>query len=292
MPSLSEAAATGRLLCRQGAAVRHIELDSKSRASGVVFYDHRSRAYKRANASLVFVAASTLESTRILLSSQSSRNPCGIGARSGALGHFLMDHVSVKVEGVGPPLRTSTDSENFGQCIYLPRFDLRNDYGSRASRGFGVRVYRLPNTFGSSYFTAVADSEMLPRASNRVMLSKLKDAWGLPTLRIEAAYGDEEIKNAREQGAALEELAALARARLRAPAGDPGAPGSAIHECGTARMGDDPSNSVLDPFNEAWEAPGLYVTDGAAFPSEGIQNPTLTIMALTARACDHAVRST
>ena len=138
---------------------------------------------------------------------------------------------------------------------------------------------------------AVSVSEMLPQASNRVMLSNMKDAWGLPTLRIEALHSHNEMENARRQAEALEELAALASVRLHGPAGKPSVPGSAIHECGTARMGDDPSNSVLDPFNQAWEAPGLYVTDGAAFPSEGFQNPTLTIMALTARACDHGVHS-
>ena len=88
---------------------------------------------------------------------------------------------------------------------------------------------------------------------------------------------------------ALRELADVAGATLRGGLDTPPIPGSSIHECGTARMGSDPSRSVLNPFNECWDAKGLFVTDGAAFPSLGIQNPTLTILALTARACHHAV---
>jgi len=291
MDALNAAAATGRLKCRQGAIVSQVEVDGAGRACGVAFFDRRVRRVCRASAPRIVLAASTLESTRILLMSRNDRSPQGIGARSGALGRFLMDHVSIKVQGTGPSIETSGREIEVGACVYLPRFDGRRDVETGVGRGFGVRVYQSPGPPGSSYFTAVADAEMLPRAENHVRLSDRKDAWGLPVLHIDAAHNEMELALARDQAKALEEIAAIARVRLNEPPGAPSAPGSAIHECGTARMGDDPTSSVLDPFNQCWEAPGLYVVDGAAFPSEGIQNPTLTILALTARACDNMVNA-
>jgi choline dehydrogenase-like flavoprotein len=133
---------------------------------------------------------------------------------------------------------------------------------------------------------------MTARLENRVTLDpKRRDAWNIPILRIECGYNHSELVRAREQAIALRELAETARVRFTFIGEVPEPPGSAIHECGTARMGTDPSNSVLDPYNQCWEARGLYLTDGASFPSLGAHNPTLTILALTARACDHAIRS-
>jgi choline dehydrogenase-like flavoprotein len=109
-------------------------------------------------------------------------------------------------------------------------------------------------------------------------------------LRVLCNYGDAELRQAADQTESLRELAELLGVRLHSLARKPAVPGTAIHECGTARMGSAPENSVLDPHNECWDARGLYVTDGSSFPSQGVQNPTLTIMALTARACDYAVR--
>jgi choline dehydrogenase-like flavoprotein len=134
-------------------------------------------------------------------------------------------------------------------------------------------------------------AEMLPRSENRVRLDpKLRDAWGIPALHIDCRHSHAELLRARDQISALRELAEAVGVKLTQTDAAPPPPGAANHECGTARMGTDPENSVLDPYNECWEAPGLYVTDGACFPSQGTQNPTLTILALTARACDHAVR--
>lgn len=291
MAALDAAAATGRLKVRQGAVVARIERDGAGRARGVTFYDRRARRLCQASAPRVVLAASTLESTRILLMSQSDQSPEGIGARSGALGRFLMDHVSIKVQGLGPGLETSGREIEVGACLYLPRFDGRHTGNVGDGRGFGVRIYQSPGTTGTSYFTAVADAEMLPRAENHVRLGDRKDAWGLPILHIDARHNDQELELAKDQAIALMEIADIAGVRLNEPPGLPSAPGSAIHECGTARMGDDPSSSVLDPFNQCWEAPNVYVVDGAAFPSEGIQNPTLTILALTARACDAIVKT-
>lgn len=290
MDGLADAATTGRLKCRQGAIVERVEVDGAGRASGVVFYDRRARRLCRATAPRVVLAASTLESTRILLMSQSDRSPEGIGARSGALGRYLMDHVSIKVQGTGPGLESSNRKIEVGACVYLPRFDGRQSEVG-AGRGYGVYVYQSPGPPGSSYFVAVANAEMLPRAENHVRLGDKKDAWGFPILHIDARHDEMERELAKDQVAALAEIAEIAGVRLNEPPGLPGAPGSAIHECGAARMGDDPTSSVLDPFNQCWEAPNVYVVDGAAFPSEGLQNPTLTILALTARACNAIVKA-
>ena len=176
-----------------------------------------------------------------------------------------------------------------GRGIYLPRFDARECASPSPGRGFGVQVYQFPGSGGRSHFSAYSFGEMLPRAENRVTLdSKRRDAWGIPVLRIDCAFSETELARARDQMRALRELADVAGVKLVTLDDPPRLPGSAYHECGTARMGNDPANSVLDGNNQCWDARGLYVTDGASFPSQGIQNPTLTILALTARACHHA----
>lgn len=290
LDALEAAAMTGRLLCRQGAIAREILVDSPGRVQGIVWIDQQSGRTERVYAPLIFVCASTLESTRLLLLSRSKQSPPGLGAASGVLGCGLMDHIRVTAKGLAPPLAPGADREQ-GRSLYLPRFDARTLSKPAPGRGFGVQVYQSPSSVGSIFF-AVSFGEMTPRPENRVTLDpNRRDAWNIPILRIECSYNQSELLLAREQAAALRELAEIARVRFISIGQVPAPPGSAIHECGTARMGTDPSNSVLDPFNQCWEARGLYVTDAASFPSEGACNPTLTILALTARACDHAIRS-
>lgn len=284
LDTVGTAAATGRLRCRTGAVAQTMTKDASGRVNGVAWYDIKSGRHETARAPLVFLCASTLESTRILLQSQSQTQ----SARPEALGRYLMDHMMVKAEGIGPKLENLETVEP-GRCIYLPRFDLRNGTTS-GERGFGVQLYRS-DAGEKCWFTAVAFCETTPRAENRVTLDpNRRDACGNPALRIDFRYSSAEIELANEMTVALGELASLAGARLHGLAAKPAIPGTSVHECGTARMGHDPATSVLDSHNVSWDTPGLYVTDGAAFPSQGTQNPTLTIMALTARACDHAVR--
>jgi choline dehydrogenase-like flavoprotein len=286
--TLEAAALTGRLRCRQGAIVREIMVDNSGSVRGVVWFDQRDRTEERALAPLVFLCASALESTRILLLSRSAQNPEGLGAASGALGRFLMDHVLLSAEGVGPRLPAGPMPEE-GQCIYLSRFDVRESSTICAGRGFGVQLYRSPGIANTSHFIAVSQGEMLPRSENRVTLDATRrDAWGIPILRIECSRSGAELARAADQNRALRELAEVASVKLLRIDEAPAPPGSAVHECGTARMGGDPATSVLDPDNQCWDARGLYVTDAASFPSQGTQNPTLTILALTARACSHA----
>ena len=287
--SLEAAANTGRLLVRCGAIARKIEVDRSGRVQGVVWLDHRSGAEYRAVAPLVFLCASALESTRLLLLSQTAENVNGLGASSGVLGRYLMDHVRVRAIGHGPAL--SKPQPEQGRCLYLPRFDARHSPSPDPGRGFGVQIIQTTDD-QRSHFTAVSFGEMLPRFENRVTLdSGLRDAWNIPVLNISCSHSKSELVRARDQVLALQELANLADVRLTHIDDMPAPPGGANHECGTARMGSDPASSVLDPYNECWDARGLYVTDAACFPSQGTQNPTLTILALTARACDYAVRT-
>ena len=291
LDALEAAAMTGRLLIRTGAIAREIEVDRSGHVLGVVWIDQQTRSEERAPARLVFLCASTLESTRLLLLSRSARSPDGLGAASGVLGRYLMDHVKVQAHGQGPPLSQRVRPAQ-GRCLYLPRFDARGLPAPRLGRGFGVQVYQWQATGEYSQFGAVSFGEMLPRPENHVTLDhEQRDFWGIPVLRIDCTHGNEELMRARAQIAALRELAELAGITLTGISEAPEPPGSAIHETGTARMGSEPANSVLDPHNQCWEAQGLYVTDGACFPSQGSQNPTLTILALTARACDHALRA-
>ncbi|MCA1362885.1 GMC family oxidoreductase [Bradyrhizobium sp. IC3069] len=289
LDALETAALTGRLRCREGAVVRQIDVDRSGRVRGVVWFDQQSGTDVRACAPLVFLCASSLESTRILLLSRSFKGGQGLGAGSDALGRYLMDHIVVTGWGGGAPLKPSPVLED-GCAIYLPRFDARDRPAPLGGRGFGVQLYQFPGGHGRSHFTAVSFGEMLPRAENRVALHPTRrDVWGIPVLHIDCRYSEADLARARDQAAAIREIAATAGVTLSRVNERPAPPGSAIHECGTARMGIDPATSVLDPNNQCWDAQGLYVTDGACFPSQGTQNPTLTILALTARACHHAV---
>ncbi|WP_213769894.1 GMC family oxidoreductase [Bradyrhizobium sp. dw_78] len=287
LESLEAAARTGRLSCRQGAVVREINVDGSGRVCGVSWIDHRTRSEQRSAAPLVFLCASALESTRILMLSRSSRNQQGLGASSGALGRYLMDHVLVSAEGIGGQ---SAHEPRSNRCLFIPRFDARGSVSPHPGRGFGVQVYEFAGAGGRSHFAAFSFGEMIPRKENRVTLDRDRtDAWGIPILRIDCAYSDLELAGARDQTQALRELAGLANVELTKIDETPVPPGGAYHECGSARMGTDPDNSVVDSNNECWDARGLYVTDGACFPSQGYQNPTLTMLALTARACRHAL---
>jgi len=140
-----------------------------------------------------------------------------------------------------------------------------------------------------SLLSMVSFGEMLPRPENRLVLCPdRKDAWGIPIISFDVKHGPADRLQAQRQMIALQELTEAAGAKLIHIDKAPATPGSANHECGTARMGADPRDSVLDPHNQCWEAKGLYVTDGACMPSQGAQNPVLTLLAVTARACNHA----
>ena len=258
-------------------------------------------------AKVVLLCASTLESTRLLLNSA----PGGLAAPR-TLGRYLMDHIyrgyargdfPELPKGKawhGPPRRPNG--------IYIPRFrnvDRRETNGF--IRGYGYQGGCFPGFamsspgFGKGYKEAVRSEaawsmslngfcECLPRRENRVELDPhVVDAWGVPVLRVSMTWSDNELRlwqDAREQGAEMLEAAGAKNVVID---GAVSVPGFGIHEMGTARMGADPKRSVLNSFNRTHDVDNIYVTDGAAFPSIGCQNPTLTMMALTVRACEDIV---
>lgn len=276
--TLAAAASTDRLTIEWGAVVRGFDRAPGGRADAVVYLDRASGQERRIAAPLVFLCASTIESTRILLAS---------GLRSPALGAFLMDHPSIGIVGRLPPI--SGEPQPFGgpHSICVPRF--RNLDGGPGYMIFGGAQRLHPALAEApSRFILHASAEMPPRAANRITLDERCDAFGVPIARIDCAIGGEERALLADARVALRELAECAGFTVELES-DVSTPGGWVHEVGSARMGRDPETSVLDPHCRAWEVPNLYVTDGAAFPTSGVQNPTLTMMALTVRACAHAL---
>lgn len=287
LDSMGEAAATGRLVLRTGAVVRDVDASGPDRT--VFWFDRAAGKILSATAPIVFLGATTLETARILMMSKAADGSIGIGARSGVLGAGLMDHVLVRGDGVGGKLEGGPFKPEQGRCIYLPRFD-RRDGGQGAERPFGIQLYRSSWRADKSHFTVVSFGEMKARPENRVTLDpSRKDAFGIPQLRIQFSHDEADHASARLQAEAIRELAEAAGAKLHHVDAKADVGGAAMHELGTARMGASPETSVVDLNSECWDARGVFVIDGAAMPEQGFQNPTLTIMALTARAVDHAL---
>ena len=314
--TLPAAMKTGRLTLRPNAVASHIILDTATgKAKGVSFVDQRNRKSYEVFAKVVVLCASTIESTRLLLNSATRQHPAGLGNSSGALGHYLMDHTyGISVGGVVPGVANYPynfdDGRNNG--VYIPKFRNVTEPTSKFLRGYGIQasVQRgmLPTVinsipgFGESFKKAVRESkdappfwmgafgEMLPRFENTVTINKdVKDAWGIPAAHIDCSHSDNEREMARDQVETLSEMAHEAGFEVHWTGNRLANPGLCIHEVGTARMGTDPKKSVLNKFNQSWDVKNVFVTDGASFVSQGCQNPTLTMMALTVRACDYIV---
>jgi choline dehydrogenase-like flavoprotein len=288
-PDCVEAAArTGRLTLRQGAIARSISVENGC-ATGVTWFDTATRRECSVASQLVFLCASPLESTRVLLLSRDKATDNPIGWRSNALGKFLMDHVVLRTEAFGPwPKGVSAPRGGEPPGLLIQRFRVEGSENSR----FSVQIYAAKTAFGRLGLYLSAFHEMLPGSTNRVAIAPDRlDRWGLPVLRIACKHGPAEISGASHMRDALEKIAAALKTKTRRITASRSSMGLALHECGTARMGDDPTNSVLDPHNECWDAKGLFVTDASSFPAQGTANPTLTVLALTARACARAVEN-
>ncbi|MDH4045860.1 MAG: GMC family oxidoreductase [Gemmatimonadota bacterium] len=318
--TLPAAVATGNLTLRPMSVVESILYDeTEDRAVGVRIVDAETRETREYHARLVFLCASALGSTHVLLNSRSPRFPDGLGSSSGELGHNLMDH-HFKVGAVGT-VEGFRDRYTYGNRpvgFYIPRY--RNiSQATRMDtfvRGYGIEgeAYRpswgrgteMPG-FGADLKARLREpgpwqvwmtgfGETLPRHENHVRLDAVKvDAFGIPQLRINCAWGNNELAMREDMATSMAEM--LERCGLTdvhpyddyAAGGIGAEPGLGIHEMGTARMGRDPKTSVLNAFNQVWDAPNVFVTDGACMPSGPCQNPSITYMALTARAVDHAV---
>ena len=311
--TLPVARQTGKLTLRPFSVVHSLMYDKqRNRVSGVRVIDGETKHAIEFRARVIFLCASTLESARILLNSATPDFPNGLANSSGELGHNVMDHIMGG--GANGKITAPADKKPVGRRpngIYVPRF--RNLAGGPKStflRGYGYqggagregwgRGADLPG-FGADWKKALRDpgdwsfglygfGECLPNHNNYVEIDKTKnDAWGIPVLKIHCTYGDNEWALMKDASIAAAEMLAAAGAREITPYIDHNPPGKAIHEMGTARMGRDPKTSVLNAHNQAHDIPNLFVTDGACMASTANQNPSITYMALTARACDYAV---
>jgi choline dehydrogenase-like flavoprotein len=318
--TLPAAAKTGRMTLRPNAVVREIIVDTNTgKAKGVRVVNQVTKRDYEEYGKVIVLCASTLESTRILLNSKSRQHPDGLGNSSGMLGAYLMDHMfSISASGVVPELRGMKYDFSDGRAngIYVPRFRNINDkhpdfirgYGMQGSARMGYRFASRDSSafarnhpgFGAEFkkfvrefpneisFGLGAWCEMLPRKENRVTIDRNKvDAWGIPVLHIECTHGENERAMAKDALATILEMVDAAGFRTLRTSENPAPPGFCIHEVGTARMGDDPKTSVLNKWNQSWDVKNVFVTDGACFVSQGCQNPTLTMMAITARACEY-----
>ncbi|HXJ88468.1 MAG TPA: GMC family oxidoreductase [Candidatus Binatia bacterium] len=310
--TLPAAEKTGRLTLRPFSVVHSVMFDKNTRrAAGVRIIDAQTKAVLEFRARLVVLCASTLESTRILLNSSTPEFPNGLANSSGQLGHNLMDHITSG--GAIAFIPGNEDRFEIGRRpngTYMPRFrnvkvkqkDFLRGYGFQggASRmgwnrgirqaGFGADFKRALSQPGPWQFTFYGFGECLPNASNSIELDKEKlDAWGIPTLKIHCAWGENELALHKDMSVTAAEMLDAVGAKDIRPFQMDDPPGLTIHEMGTARMGRDPKTSVLNAFNQAHDLKNLFVTDGAAMVSSSCVNPSLTYMALTARACDYAV---
>lgn len=312
--TLPAAARTGRFRLLSDAVVSHVITNGDGKATGVHYIGRETKVHGEARAKVIVLAAATLESTRILLNSRSPRFPNGIGNSSGILGHYLMDHFTV--EGAGGELASlkSSNREPTGNpCGYLiPKYANTEGHQNKnflrgyrfdgdASQQLYEQAFSLTG-YGRKwrdsvrreipyYFGVEAQGECLPRYDNYVELDPaIKDAWGIPVLHIHASYGENEHAMAKRMRQDIGNILDAMKVRNSVP---PNAElsvfGKNIHECGTARMGNDPKKSVLNRYNQVHDMKNIFVTDGAAFVTQGCYEPTLTIMAVSARAADHLV---
>jgi choline dehydrogenase-like flavoprotein len=310
--TLPPAMATGRLTLRPFAIVSEVLYDKgRRRATGVRVIDANTKETTDYSAKVIFLCASALNTTWLLLRSATDVWPGGLGSSSGELGHNLMDHHFRC--GAGGRIEGLEDKYYFGRRpagFYIPRY--RNFFGDKRSylRGFGyqggagredwsraVAELGVGGDFkdrmalpGGWTIGATAFGEMLPNHDNKVTLDPtVKDKWGLPVLKIDCATGENERLMRQDMMNDMAEMLEAAGVKDVKTYDNGYYPGMGIHEMGTARMGRDPKTSVLNAHNQIWDAPNVFVTDGSCMTSAACQNPSLTYMALTARAADHAV---
>jgi choline dehydrogenase-like flavoprotein len=285
-------------------------MDEKTnRASGVLYVDRNKKVTREIHARVVILCAQTQESTRILLNSATREHPNGLANSSGALGHYLTAHVRSgggdgKLPAFGEQPTMGGPVKPVG--IYVARF--RNLKGQAPTknflRGFGYEGgsnvefnWGAPG-FGEAYKKALREprvkfdltgfGEVLPRWDNRVEIDpNAKDIYGIPVLRIYLKDSENEQAMIKDMGDSAGELLEAAGAKNIRTYANPSAPRWALHEAGTARMGEDAKKSVLNQFQQSHDVKNLFVMDASGFSSNPCQNPTLTIMTLCVRSCDY-----
>lgn len=309
--TLPAAMKTGKLTLRPFSIVTRILYDKNTKkATGVEVLDAETNKTYEYKAKVIFVCASALNSTWILMNSATDVWPDGLGSSSGELGHNLMDH-HFRV-GAGGKMEGYEDKYYFGHRptgFYVPRFRNLNGEKRDYLRGFGyqggasreewgreIAELNIGGAFkdalcepGSWSIGMTAFGEMLPYHENKISLDKnVKDKWGLPVLAIDCEIKDNEKKMRVDMMNDAKEMFENAGVKDVHTFESDYAPGMGIHEMGTARMGRDPKTSVLNGNNQVWDAQNVFVTDGACMTSASCVNPSLTYMALTARAAEFA----
>jgi len=305
---------TGRLNIINNAVVARVLVDERGLANGVQYFDRQTKEEHRIFGRRVVVAASCVDSTRILLNSSSPRFPNGLGNSSDVVGRYLSEQIRVTMHGFAPELKGGkvyNDDGIGGAHIYMPRFNHRDGRKRDYIRGFGCQFWytgaqtdlsyakSIPG-FGLNFKKAVKDrypavlalhpfGEAIPKAENRITVKGSPlDRYGVPVSRIAYSVGENERRMSQEMydttleilHAAKAEIIPFDRNRL-----EPN--GSAIHEHGTCRMGEDPKRSALNGFCQMHDVKNVFVVDGSAFTTASEKNPTLTILALAWRATDY-----
>lgn len=312
--TLLDAQETGNLTLRANSIVKEIIYDKEQKkAIGVVIIDAISKEEINYYAAIIFLNASTIATTAILLNSVSPSFPNGLGNSSLQVGHNLMDHVVNEGSfGTYDGLQDKYYKGKSPGTIYIPRFqnlkdnDKKNDFirgygiqgkGERenwqsvSTSGFGTSLKEQLAAPGKWKISLGGRGETLPNYENKITLdSQNKDEWGLPLVKIDFTYGPNEIAMMEHMTKESEEVLTKVGFKNVGSYRTSPDPGSAVHEMGTARMGHDPKTSVLNKYNQMHDVKNVFITDGSCMTSSGCQNPSLTYMAITARACQFAVK--
>jgi choline dehydrogenase-like flavoprotein len=311
--TLPAAKKTGRLTLRPNSVVAEVIFDpKKNRASGVRIIDGQTMQPMEFTARIVFLCASTIESVRLLLNSKSTAFPNGLGNSSGLLGRYVMDHHYGS--GASGTVQGFTDKRTVGRRpngIYIARFrnvktahpDFVRGYGMQGGSGRSGwgRGANMPG-YGASFKQSLIDDlgawslsasgwgETLPHEDNRITLDpNVKDKWGIPAAHLEVRWRENERAMDKDMSTAMAEMLDAAGCTNIRTHGSNNPPGHCIHEMGGARMSKTAKEGVVNQWNQAWDVKNLFLTDGSCMASNGCQNPSITYMALTARAAAHAV---
>jgi choline dehydrogenase-like flavoprotein len=310
--TLPAARMTGNLTVVTDAIVHSVIHDpTTNRVTGVRVIDARTKQAKTYNARMVFLNASTIPTAQILLASKSAAFPNGLANSSDMVGRNLMDHVGgAFAAGVYPGFEDRYYRGRRPQGTIIPRYrnvDTQEEY----LRGFGLVALAFRSGWATTAMSPIGvganskalmrkpgpwmlyvggGGEMLPNRQNRVILHPTRtDQWSMPIPHIACEVGENDRKLVAAAQSDAEAMLTAAGAKIVAKGKGPSVPGATIHEMGTAHMGTDPRTSVLNKFNQTHDVPNLFITDGSAMASTATQNPSLTYMALSARAAHHAV---
>ncbi len=323
---LNPALATGRLEIRCGAMAREILVSSEGKAAGVSYIDKKTRKEVQVRGKAIVLAASSCETARLLLNSRSSRFPNGLANSSGLVGKYIMDSVMSDVTAFMPSLMdlpAHNEDGVGGMHLFMPWWNYKKQSrrelpfsrgyhiefsGGRRGMpepgfldgservlggGYGIELKQGCRKLYGSFIGFHGRGEMIPNRESYCEIDPgLVDQWGIPVLRFHFQWGEDELLMARHMQQTFREIVTAAGGEVMQSAGPESRwgisrGGECIHEVGGARMGNDPRNSVLNPYCQAWDCKNLFVADGAPFVSSADKNPTLTIMSLALRTSEY-----